>query len=157
MSGSSPARLPDRLGCCCGGSVRSRPGISGRSRALKFGNIGAIGERPDDSREAIRSAVIRFKADAARGAMKGSGRCMAAIFLVASGVQPQPRTSLATRTSSAWPTLPCAWRSFDAWLNLPELDGAASAGCTCLPLSFFFLLFLLLVVMRLDGEEHDRS
>ena len=42
-------------------------------------------------------------------------------------------------------------------LNLPNLDGAARSGCTRLPLSFFFLLFLLLVAMRLDGEEHGRA
>jgi hypothetical protein len=70
---------------------------------------------------------------------------------------PEPRTSLATRTSLAWATLPCALRSFNVLLNLPKLDGAASSGCTRLPLSFFFLLFLLFVVMRLDGEEHHRA
>jgi hypothetical protein len=48
-------------------------------------------------------------------------------------------------------------RSFNVLLNLPKLDGAASSGCTRLPLSFFFLLFLLFVVMRLDGEEHGRA
>ena len=42
-------------------------------------------------------------------------------------------------------------------LNLPNLDGAARSGCTRLPLPFFFLLFLLLVAMRLDGEEHGRA
>jgi len=66
---------------------------------------------------------------------------------------PAPRTSLATLTSLAWATLPCALRSFNVLLNLPKVDGAASSGCTRLPLSFFFLLFLLFVVMRLDGEE----
>ncbi len=70
---------------------------------------------------------------------------------------PEPRTSLATRTSLAWATLPCAFRSFNVLLNSPRLDGAASSGCTRLPLSFFFLLFLFFVVMRLDGEEHDRA
>ena len=68
---------------------------------------------------------------------------------------PELRTSLGTRTSSAWATLPRAFRTFNVLLNLPKLDGAASSGCTRLPLSFFFLLFLLFVVMRLDGEEHD--
>jgi hypothetical protein len=58
---------------------------------------------------------------------------------------------------SAWATLPCALRNFNVLLNLPKLVGAASSGCTRLPLSFFFLLFLLFVVMRLDGEEHDRA
>jgi len=66
---------------------------------------------------------------------------------------PEPRTSLATRTSLAWATLPYALRSFNVLLNLPKLDGAASSGCTRLPLSFFFLLFLFFVAMRLDGEE----
>ena len=70
---------------------------------------------------------------------------------------PEPRTSLARRPSLAWVTLPYALRSFNVLLNLPKLDGAASSGCTRLPLSFFFLLFLLFVVMRLDGEEHDRA
>jgi hypothetical protein len=70
---------------------------------------------------------------------------------------PGPRTSLATRSSSAWATFPCALRSFNVSLSLPKLDGAARSGCTRLPLSFFFLLFLLFVVMRLDGEEHGRA
>jgi hypothetical protein len=65
----------------------------------------------------------------------------------------EPRASLATRTSIASATLPCALRSFSVLVNLPRLDGAARYGCTRLPLSFFFLLFLLFVVMRLDGEE----
>jgi hypothetical protein len=69
----------------------------------------------------------------------------------------EPRTSLATRTTSAWAPLPCALRSINVLLNLPKLDGAARSGCTRLPLSFFFLLFLFFVVMRLDGEEHDRA
>jgi hypothetical protein len=60
-------------------------------------------------------------------------------------------------TSSAWAALPCAWRSFNVLLNLAKLEGAASSGCTRLPLSFFFLLFLLFFAMRPDGEEHGRT
>lgn len=60
---------------------------------------------------------------------------------------------MATRSSLAWATLPYALRSFNVLLNLPELDGVASSGCTRLPLSFFLLLFFLFVVMRLNGEE----
>jgi hypothetical protein len=70
---------------------------------------------------------------------------------------PEPRISLATSTSLAWATLPCALRSFDVLLDLPKLDGAASSGCTSLPLSFLFLLFLLFVVMSLDGEEQGSA
>ncbi len=70
---------------------------------------------------------------------------------------PEPRTTLATRTSLAWATLPCALRSFSVLLNLRKLDGVARSGCTRLPLSFLFLLFLLSVVMRLDAEEHERA
>ena len=54
-------------------------------------------------------------------------------------------------------SLPRALRSFDVLLNLPRLDGAPRPGCARLPRSFFFLLFLLFVVMRLDAEEHDRA